>query len=138
MVAIDAKFYSLITDLLAQAATAAGADLVGSRREWAIPAALTDGLADHVAVGEAFSRLGLSQQTVAALTGGGSVGDRMAIRVQVDYLSAAERAFRLRHMSTVRCRTHAAGRRYGHATPGVGPIARVGVYAQDLIIAGAK
>ena len=44
----------------------------------------------------------------------GTVGDLSVAQLQGDYLACQERAFRARHMSTVRATLHAAGRRRGH------------------------
>lgn len=134
---MDPVFRQLLAALMAQALAVARAEAAGGRRPWMVPAVAGDPATAHAAVAAAFSRAGVDQLAVTAVESG-TTGQAMAARVQADYLSAAERAFRARHASAVRCRTHAAARRMGHATPTAGPIARVGQYAQDLLVAGAK
>ena len=134
---MDPVFSQLLADLMFQSYAAAWAELQGGRRLWMRPTTLiAPPDTGHVEVAAAFSRSGLSAAAVAVTTAG-TTGQSMAVRVQADYLSAAERAFRARHTGPIRCRTHAAARRMGHATTGAGPIARVGRYAQDLLTAGA-
>jgi len=45
----------------------------------------------------------------------GTVGDVIGLKLEMDYLAAAERAFRFRHASTPRLLTHAACRRWFQA-----------------------
>lgn len=68
----------------------------------------------------------------------GSGGDAASAKLQSDYLACLERAFRLRHATPVRCAMHAAARRLGHGTAGVGVFGRIAAYAQDLIVSGAS
>lgn len=49
----------------------------------------------------------------------GTTGDVIGLKLQMDYLAAAERAFRFRHASTPRLLTHAMSRRWFQAK---GPI----------------
>ena len=68
----------------------------------------------------------------------GSVGSAQALVLQSDYVAAQERAFRVRHATSVRCAAHAAGRRRGHADDR--GVIRAGVirYVEDLVKRGAK
>ena len=84
---------------------------------------------DRAALGEAYARVMQDPK--------GSVGDAMSVKLQSDYLAAQERAFRLRHLSSVRARVHAAARRRGHANDEFGIFARVRDYAVDLLVQGA-
>jgi len=45
----------------------------------------------------------------------GTTGDVIAVKLQIDYIAAAERAMRARHCSLPRSAALAHGRRYGHA-----------------------
>lgn len=66
---------------------------------------------------EAFSRLDLEEQfreAIANPADPGVVGDLPAILVQGDFLAQLERAYRARHMSSIRSKTHAAARHRGH------------------------
>jgi hypothetical protein len=47
----------------------------------------------------------------------GTDGDMKAIKLQAAYLQAMERAFNLRHATTIRCEAFAAGRRKGQSDP---------------------
>ena len=67
----------------------------------------------------------------------GTDGDGMSAKLQSDYLASQERAYRLRQSGPLRCVMHAAARRAGHGNP-FGAFGRVEIYAQDLIVAGAK
>lgn len=53
-------------------------------------------------------------EVVASAADPGTVGDAIALKVQIDYMAMEERAFRLRHASIVRCQVHALGRRSAH------------------------
>lgn len=50
-----------------------------------------------------------------APAGEGRVADCQAMKIQIDHLAVQERAFRLRHATSVRCVMHAAVRRRGHS-----------------------
>jgi len=134
---MDVTFYRLVAALAQQGWLIASAEVTGSQREWMLPPGLTTDPAGHADVATAFSRLNLSESYVQVLTNG-TTGQEMAIRVQTDYLSAAERAFRSRHMSAARCRHQAAARRFGHSVTGMGPLNRVTQYVQSLLVAGSK
>lgn len=62
----------------------------------------------------------------------GKVADIMACRLQADHLSSQERAFRLRHATAVRGRTHSEGRRRVQPGP-VGVLNRVAVQVESLL-----
>jgi hypothetical protein len=51
-----------------------------------------------------------------APAGEGRVADCQAMKIQIDHLAVQERAFRLRHATSIRCSMHAAVRRRGHST----------------------
>lgn len=57
------------------------------------------------------------RNAVSSPDSSGTVGDLQAILVQGDNLAAAERAFRMRHASSVRTKLHASGRHRGHGDP---------------------
>lgn len=58
-------------------------------------------------------------------------GDAGSLKIQLDYVAIAERAFRSRHASHVRCLAHTAARHAGQAHD-AGVFAHVQNYAQDL------
>jgi len=64
------------------------------------------------------------------------VGDAGSLKVQLDYVAIAERAFRSRHASHIRCLTHTAARYAGHSNE-AGVFMAVQNYAQDLSKAGS-
>lgn len=68
-------------------------------------------------MGKAFDRSQYTEDMRAVVkddSSPGVVGDLSLTTMQGDWLSAAERAFRLQHLSKVRASIHAAARRYGH------------------------
>lgn len=67
----------------------------------------------------------------------GTTADTQALTLQSDWLAMQERAFRLRHATSVRTAIHAAGRRLGHADDR--GVIRTGVlkYVEDIIKRGA-
>lgn len=67
----------------------------------------------------------------------GTVADTQALTLQNDWVSMQERAFRLRHATSVRCAIHAAARRSGHAHPQGVIHAGLVKYIQDVIKRGA-
>lgn len=90
-----------------------------AQRVWDLPEALADkDLTDVPQLHDpAFDRNEMNanyDETMADATNPGTVGDVMALKVQIDYVSAEERAFRLRHASSVRCIVVAHGRLAGH------------------------
>lgn len=64
----------------------------------------------------------------------GTEGDTTALKQQIDYLAAEERAIRMRYMSTARCLTHAASRRYFLGVGGVYP--NIEKQVADILAAG--
>lgn len=103
------------------------------QRKWQMPSKWTWDLnlfhiSGQKSIKEAFDRTRLNNLYVRALlkgapiddkdkaaAGEGRVSDCQAIKIQVDHLAIQERAFRLRHASSVRCAMHAAVRRRGHS-----------------------
>lgn len=69
-----------------------------------------------------FDRDELNRRYVECMTEPGStVGDVIALKLQIDYMTAEERALRLRHATPVRCMIHSVARRNGHAESDVFP-----------------
>jgi hypothetical protein len=65
----------------------------------------------------------------------GTDGDMKAVKLQAAYLQAMERAFNLRHATSVRCEAFSAGRRKGQADangPLIGPTGVQG-YIENII-----
>ena len=60
--------------------------------------------------------VGVDAQEAAIPPGEGRMADCQVEKIQVDYMAAMERAFRMRHMSQPRSAAHAAIRRKGHST----------------------
>jgi hypothetical protein len=63
----------------------------------------------------------------------GTDGDMKAIKLQAAYLQAMERAFNLRHATTIRCEAFAAGRRKGQSDPNGPLIGGVKGYVEQII-----
>jgi hypothetical protein len=93
---------------------------------------------DIDAIGQAFDRSEAGAFYTEVLTGPeGSAGDTASCKIQSDYLALQERAFRLRHMTPIRCRLAAASRLSGQGDRNLGAFGNVGGYSQDLLVAGA-
>jgi hypothetical protein len=89
------------------------------QRVWDIPEALADkDLTDVPNLHDpAFDRNEMNanyDETMADAASPGTVGDVMGLKVQIDYVAAEERAFRLRHATSTRCIVVAHGRLAGH------------------------
>ena len=87
---------------------------------------------------DAFDRDEVNDEYVTCLTSvpPGTTGDVSSLRMQVDYVAGAERAYRTRHCSSIRAAMHAAARRQGHGQDG-GVYTVIGRQAQSLIDRGA-
>lgn len=86
-------------------------------------------LFDLSGIGEAFSRARLNEMFIESIRSGespGVVGDAIITQMQAAYLSAAERAFRMRHtMRRPRAYLHMLSRQAGHGN-------EAGVFTQAL------
>lgn len=84
---------------------------------WYRPEGFTGSLKDLEGLHVPFAREEHERQFESAVTdpdNPGTVGDLAIAQLQGDALAAMERAFRARHMSSARCRIHAAARMRGH------------------------
>ena len=92
--------------------------LQGQRRWHIVDKGEWDGdLFDLSGISKAFSREENEEDVANSIKDGanpGTSGDLIVSVMQGDYLAAQERAFRLRHQTTVRSSMHAAARRMGH------------------------
>lgn len=135
---IDNTFRANIAAMIAAGTAVASATTNASLRAWMLgDLSLWAGEPlDVEDIANAFLRTQTGLQYGLALTSqSGSVGDAASAKFQSDNLAVQERSFRLRHASGVRCALHAASRRAGHANA-LGAPSRVGLYAQDLLVAG--
>lgn len=85
---------------------------------WYAPANFTANIFNFVKMNEALSRAEHEQgfiDTVGSKDEIGTTGDLAMTQLQGDFLATLERAYKQRHMSSVRMRIQAAGRRMGHA-----------------------
>lgn len=60
--------------------------------------------------------VGVDAQEAKIPIGEGRIADCMVEQIQIEYLSSLERAFRMRHASSIRCAFHSAARRKGHSS----------------------
>lgn len=70
--------------------------------------------------------------------GSGNTADLTAVKLQIDFLSVEERAWRMRHMSLIRGACLAHGRLNGHSEAQQGVFGRAKKAIQDYISAGKK
>lgn len=93
------------------------------QREWQIPTDYDGDILDvpqlHKPAFDRESLNSLYEQAVQDPANAGTVGDVIALKLQIDYMAMEERAFRARHMSLPRTLCVGHGRRYGQATGGV-------------------
>lgn len=111
-----------------------------AQRPWEIPAELETQLTDVASLHKpAFDRGDMNanyDEVLASSKDPGTVGDAAALKHQIDYNACEERAFRLRHASSVRCMIVAHGRIDGHGHE-AGIFAAAENLASDMIAAGA-
>lgn len=79
---------------------------------------------------------GKYSEAMKSSSGAGTVADVIALKRQIDYMAAAERAFRLQNATPVRLMAHAAARRQAHGQNGV--FDAVAQVLGDTIRAGAS
>jgi len=118
VVSPDPEFTSQLAELEAGSKAAADAALLLGQRKWMYPPlnSWNGNPFDIKGMNSAFDRSNLNAtyvQVVSDMQGRGTVGEAMALKMQIDYIAALERAFRTRYCSSVRARIHAAARRRG-------------------------
>lgn len=114
----DPNFDGHITKLELFSAAAAEACCMTGQRQWYYPP--LNGWSGHpsdiTGMNQAFDRTELNEnyiEVVGDLNQLGAMGEATALKVQIDYIAALERSFRTRHMSSVRSKMHARGRKEG-------------------------
>lgn len=119
-------FSARLQDLQSQAARQSQAYTGSGQRVWQLPrqfAASGISVFDIAQLHEPdLNRENLNTnylQAIADPTTPGTVGDIIALKQQIDYMSMEERALRYRLASPCRCLAHAAGRRNGHGQQGI-------------------
>lgn len=131
-------FSNRLDALTQDAQTNAAAYTATGQRIWQVPAGVTD-LFDLASLHDpAFDRQPINDQYVQVMEADdpGTIGDVVALKQQIDYVTMEERAFRLRHITPCRGVAFAAGRRYGHGVGNVFPNVRSQVL--DAIAAGGQ
>lgn len=111
-------FSKHIKALEEQAKFSAEAVISGGRRRWFVPPdAGSADVNDPTAINSSFDRTALNNLYEKALLDEGTVGDRIALKQQIDYVAVLERSYRAARASSIRCRAMAAGRSKGHSSP---------------------
>jgi hypothetical protein len=135
------KFNERLTDLEHQAAELRKADVLEQQRLWMVP---SDWVGDPFDIPQqhlpSFDRSKINNNYCEIHSSGskaGTVGEAASLKIQLDYLSVMERAFRSRHASSVRGQMHSAARHAGHGHSR-GVFGRVRGYAQDLLKASGS
>ena len=135
---IHSIFRTLLQELQTDAASIAGSLATDEVRPWCVPAALEGvDLLDPSKLDAPFDRTEMNTnyaQVMQDPANPGTVGDVVALKQQIDYVAAAERAFRLRHCPMIRSIVHAHGRLSGHGAGGVFP--GVQQMVEDVLKAG--
>jgi hypothetical protein len=137
---IDPLFQSQINALASGSKTIADSVLMPGTQRKAMQPELGDWdgtLTDVPGMTGAFDRSDLNQkyEEILSDSGAGTVADCAALKLQIDWIGALERAYRLRHGGQVRAWMHATGRRKGHGQDG-GVVKSALRYVQDVIKAG--
>lgn len=113
----------------------------GSQRRWQILPLIgwSGDPLDIPGIKYKFDRTSIGSQYADCLSGSesGTVADAMALKLQNDWLAAQERAFRLRHATSVRCAVHAAARRSGHAKESGVLTTGIQTYLENIIKGGS-
>lgn len=129
-------FTNFVNALRRHSAETATALLDGAESDWFAPPGVTN-VTNPSAITPGFDREPISSNYERVLKDAtGTVGQAGALKLQLDILGAAERAFRLRHASALRCAYHGAARLRGHGNP-QGPIAYMQQITQDILKAGS-
>lgn len=130
-------FVDFVNALRQHSGEAANALLSGSEGGWFVPPGVTSVTAP-ADITPGFDRKPISDNYEQVLNAkDGTVGQTGALKLQLDILGAAERAFRLRHASALRCAYHGAARLRGHGSQ-QGPIAYMQQITQDILQAGGN
>ena len=137
---IDPNFQKQVQKLVQDAARRAAA-IEGAPPAAMVPEDWDGDVRNIVGLGEPFDRQDLNQQYADAhqdAAAPGTVGDVVAIKLQIDYLAMMERSFRIRHSSPIRDICHMFARHKGHGNgKGVFQNQVLG-HVQDAIAAGAS
>lgn len=139
---VHAVFRAAAGQLQADAANLAAAAAGAAQRTWQV-GPLGDWGGDPLdvpGISGRFARAAIHENYAACLAdpgNPGTVADTQALTLQNDWVAAQERAFRVRHCTSVRAALHAAGRRAGHADDR--GVIRAGVvkYIEDVIKKGS-
>lgn len=136
---LDANFKNLLGSISEAVLANAAAVTDTAKRAWMRPPTgeWTGDPMDIEGLNKAFDRTEantLYDKALHAPKAQGKLGDCAATKLQVDYVAVAERAYRTRHASRIRCMVHAAGRLRGHGDPAKGLYTdSVIPYIQDII-----
>jgi hypothetical protein len=101
-------------------------------RPWMHPPASTGEPLAIEDIKTGFDRSEANEQYASAIHNGGTMADCMTSKVQIDYCSVMERAYRHRHMTPVRAMMHASGRRQGHGNQAGLHIGGILQYVENL------
>lgn len=110
-------FAGRIKELRTQAAEQYSAATGEGQRPWQVPEGVGDLLDVPQLHQPAFDRTEANAEyakLTRSVAEAGTVADIVALKLQIDYNAAEERAFRARHASLVRCLAHGHGRRYAY------------------------
>jgi hypothetical protein len=122
---VDPKFAGHMAANQSTSHAAALAAFQSAQRQWMYPplSGWSGDPQDIVGMNQAFDRTNLNNLYYSIIndltvntpsTHSGTIGESMAVKLQIDYIAIMERAFRTRYCSSVRARLHSAARRTGH------------------------
>lgn len=119
MLTVDPVYQQYLDALRAFAEAAVAADAQQGMRTWWMPPGFTGDLLNVRELHEpAFNRDELNTAYAKVMqdpAAPGTTAEAVALKLQIDDLASAERAWRFRHASVCRQLAHASGRQYGLA-----------------------
>jgi hypothetical protein len=117
---VDSRLTEQLSSIAKQMADGAESAITGRAKPWMIGTWQGDPL-DIVTLGDGFNRQAIIDAYTAAVSKPDEVrsGELSNLRTQYEIMMSAERAFRLRHATSVRCEMFATGRQRGMGNNGL-------------------
>lgn len=139
---VHQAFSNYLRELRQQARKMVDGYAASGQRGWQIPTLVTD-LFDLIGISDGFDRQNINTNYETVMLDPdkpGTVGDVIMLKQQIDYLTMAERAFRLRHITPCRAAAFATGTRDGHSTEasaGMSVFSAIEQQVSNAMLAGA-
>jgi hypothetical protein len=137
MARIFSRYNDQNNNLIETADNASEANRLNTQREWRTPVAWVDPPWKIQELGDpTFTRIEMdSLYPKYYFEPEGKMADCMVTKIQSDHLASQERAWRLRHATSIRCNMHSSVRRKGQGD-GAGSFGRITNHLLDILAAG--